>query len=776
MDRDHDHGPQAPASYPDHYRPHQTATPRGNFSTPEMNRNHQNYQEKDNLVHPSRESRFPRLEVRRYETRQYGAAAYAQVRDNSAQNPITPRNLHYSERLNRTQYSQRRDYDMRERRAESNKASFNPAQSPAVPRPIPTAGATALENLVDHTKIYLRSIKAKNIHSVVKTFWTLDIAPNKYPLVKELWSSLEFSLNLSVEKNLRGTITRKFMYLHCTPRSSNDRACLLFHILPLEEVYLKTHDGKPSSWVWLQLSSPGTPSGTESIQEENWRTILKKIHLMLLDATALPSTLQLELENQGDVRTIHSFFNGGSAAKSTAKSKESGAMKNAPVVDNDTNTTEELQQENPKLLPTQNGIVNGGGLFTGGASGVDLEAPRGPRQKNSVPKKKPTPKKNSFPRKISTPQNPRFTQNGTANGGASRVKTKFSDDSNIEKPVLPRQGKRKKQEPEVSETSVSDSERPRQTKKKKLDPVPKSEPQPEQERKIPVVSSDTESPKEARQRKKKPLPSEPERTEEPRRKKKKSLPSQPQRKAPVNNDSDSPEEPRRKKKMILPSGREREVAVDSDSDSDSDTPEEPIQRKKKKARPSKPRRKAPVDSDSDSPEEQRVKKKKKPQALIVLSDSDTPEEPKRKKKKSRPSEPEPAPPAPRGRKPKQDKARSMSKAPQLERTKSKRKNKQTPPPSPSRSPSPDPRTPPSNNTDLENLQKRLAEIAEAKNELFVEELELKAKMLRQRMHNNKLSGSEGKSLGHFTCSACGEYGHRKDSWKCEKHPGRQRVL
>jgi hypothetical protein len=770
MDREHDDGPQAPVDYPGNYRPHQTATP-------EINRHHQNYQE-DNLAHPSRQGRFPFLEVRRYETRQYGAAAYAQAQ-NTINDNNTPRNLHYSERLNQTRYSQRGHYDMRERRAEND------------------------EYPVENTRIYLRSISTRNSHPAPRTFWTLDPAPDRWPLqMRESWAGLEFTLNLSLEKNHLGFITKKFAYLHCTPRSSNDRACLRFDLFPRREVNIPNiPNARSPSSIYLQLYSPGVPSGTESIQEDNWRTILKDIHIMVLRDESHPSGLQLELDSPGDVETILSFFwgqrsqkgtaNGGALGGGTLTGEAPGRKKKSPIDDSSAKPLGEPQQKDP--LPPKHQLTNIG-ISNGGASAVkkrfpiagnDIETPRGPRQKNSFPRKNmfsqkiSFPQKNSLPQRNSTPQNPRFTQNGTANSGApltrgaSGVKTKFPDESDIEKPG---QKKRKKpqpveQEPEVAETSVSDSERPRQTKKKKREPMPKPEPRPEQERKIPVVSSDTESPEDARQRKKKkPLPSKPERTEAPqRKKKKKSLSSQPQRKAPVS-DSDSPEEPRRKKKkMILPSGRERKIAVDSDSD--SDTPEERRQRKKKKARPSKPRQKAPVDSDSDSPEEQRVKKKKKPQAPIVLSDSDAPEEPKRKKKKSRPSEPEPAPPAPRGRKPKEDKARHTPKVPQSERTKSKGKNKQTPPPSPPRSPSPDPRTPPSNDTNLDSLQKRLAEINSAKNELYVEELEVKAKLLRQ-----KIASNDGKSLGNFTCSACGEYGHRKDSWKCEKHPSRRRVL
>lgn len=241
----------------------------------------------------------------------------------------------------------------------------------------------------------------------------------------------------------------------------------------------------------------------------------------------------------------------------------------------------------------------------------------------------------------------------------------------------------------------------------------------------------------------------------------KSLSASPE---PESQDSEPPDEPPRKKKKAKPT-------IKQESESDS----EPGRRERKKKRREIPA----VDSDTDMPDNPPRKKRKRPKP----AEPELEKKKRKKKSKSAPSEPAPVTASERNI-PIVD---SDSETPEeLRRKKKTKKVKQgtvlrVSQPEPARpkrgggrAPTPPAKTHPEE--DLDYLQRRLLEINNAKNELFVEEQELKAKLLRQKFDQSKQGGSDGKSIMHCTCSACGEYGHRKDSWKCPKHPGKKRVL
>lgn len=78
--------------------------------------------------------------------------------------------------------------------------------------------------------------------------------------------------------------------------------------------------------------------------------------------------------------------------------------------------------------------------------------------------------------------------------------------------------------------------------------------------------------------------------------------------------------------------------------------------------------------------------------------------------------------------------------------------------------------------DIGALKKRLLEINMAKYELIVEEKEINAKIHRASLTARKKMGPEGLHFENCTCTACGEYGHRKSSWLCKKHPKAADIL
>ncbi|KAL7266907.1 hypothetical protein RUND412_010527 [Rhizina undulata] len=68
------------------------------------------------------------------------------------------------------------------------------------------------------------------------------------------------------------------------------------------------------------------------------------------------------------------------------------------------------------------------------------------------------------------------------------------------------------------------------------------------------------------------------------------------------------------------------------------------------------------------------------------------------------------------------------------------------------------------------IQERLKKIRLSAHELLVEERELKAKLEKINLKNHRDFERNGEDFANSICSACGEYGHRKNNrWKCRLH-------